>query len=144
MFIISATGYTVFLINSCADELFVQHDTCATYGQGHPDSMKILATNHGLDKLRSSLDWGADGTFHSAPSNFEQVFIVGVMVRTFLSISYKLLIVQESHLFTPCVYAFLTGKSTRSYEAVFEWLSQQGIPAPLTIMSGKYFFRYFI
>ncbi|KAF8353824.1 hypothetical protein PRIPAC_95447 [Pristionchus pacificus] len=42
---------------------------------------------------------------------------------------------QDQHLFTPILYAFLTGKSTRPYECVFQWLSAQGVPSPLTITS---------
>uniref|UniRef100_A0A2A6D1I9 MULE domain-containing protein n=1 Tax=Pristionchus pacificus TaxID=54126 RepID=A0A2A6D1I9_PRIPA len=109
-----------YVFNIYSDEPFLRHDTCANLGQNDPEALKIFVTNDGLDKRRTGLDWGVDGTFHSAPANFVQVFIIGVM---------------DQHLFTPILYAFLTGKSTRPYECVFQWLSAQGVPSPLTITS---------
>ncbi|GMT22820.1 hypothetical protein PFISCL1PPCAC_14117, partial [Pristionchus fissidentatus] len=40
---------------------------------------------------------------------------------------------QEGHLFTPLIYAFLSTKTTRSYELEYEWLAQNGVAAPLTM-----------
>ncbi|GMR33219.1 hypothetical protein PMAYCL1PPCAC_03414, partial [Pristionchus mayeri] len=100
------------------DMPFLREDTCEYFPCGNENAYKLFATDDGLDTLSRSLDWAVDGTFHSTPKKFHQIFVVGAL---------------DDHLFTPLVYAFLSTKTTRSYDLVFDWLAQQRIPMPLTV-----------
>ncbi|CAJ0945578.1 unnamed protein product, partial [Mesorhabditis belari] len=100
--------------------LFERVDTCAQHQQGDHAAVKIYAHNVGLDLLRKNRSWTADGTFYSCPADFAQLFIIGI---------------QKEHLFLPCVFALLSGKSAQCYEAVFRYILSENIPAPTKLMT---------
>lgn len=63
-----------------SDEAFLRLDTCVNYPEGHPNAMKIFATDDALVTLSSGLDWAGDGTFYCSPNHYYQLFVVGVQV----------------------------------------------------------------
>ena len=63
------------------DEVFLRLDTCAMYADTDGRAVKIFSTAEGLDSLSRHSTWCCDGTFHSAPTCFSQLFIIGFMVR---------------------------------------------------------------
>ncbi|CAJ0916180.1 unnamed protein product, partial [Mesorhabditis belari] len=99
---------------------FERVDTCPGYQKGDLNALKIYAHDIGLDLLRNNRTWTADGTFYAYPSDFAQLFIVGV---------------QIGHLFIPCVFALLSGKASLCYKIVFRFILSQNIASPNCLMT---------
>ena len=103
------------------NEQFLIHDS----GPDAADRMLVFASDAALTQLARSDTWHMDGTFDSAPSIFQQLYVIRAPLG-------------ESAI--SCVYAFLSSKTQATYEelitAVLERCSDLGFqPDPTTIIT---------
>ena len=77
------------------------------YDEGSPNNNRVLvfATEYSLKHLCKSDHWFMDGTFGTAPKQFQQIFVIHAA--------------DDDNLPLTCVYALLPRKSNETYKEVF-------------------------
>uniref|UniRef100_A0AC35FWY9 MULE transposase domain-containing protein n=1 Tax=Panagrolaimus sp. PS1159 TaxID=55785 RepID=A0AC35FWY9_9BILA len=79
----------------------------------------IFASDNGVSRLRTHLEWAGDGTFYITPTNFMQTYILSA-------------IVDGSAL--PCVYVVMSNKDAVTYERIFRVINQHVRASPERLM----------
>ena len=90
------------------NQQFLQYDS----GVGDNERILLFASEDGLELLRNSTHWAADGTFKTAPEIFFQLYTVHCFAG-------------NGQLF-PCVYGLLTNKREETYVRLMRQLAVMG------------------
>ena len=68
----------------------------------------VFASEDGLNLLGSTDTWFIDGTFSTAPSQFQQIFCIRAAIgNTHVSVAYALLPSKTQHIYEECLTAIL-------------------------------------